>query len=42
MQSVLTSKFWYFALQKKVMAVEAKGNSIENGRIPMEQEGELN
>ncbi|SFN90009.1 hypothetical protein SAMN05660413_02992 [Salegentibacter flavus] len=37
MQSGLTSKSWYFALQKKVVAVEAKGDSNENGRIQMEQ-----
>ncbi|MGM0934560.1 MAG: hypothetical protein ACQEWD_14070 [Bacteroidota bacterium] len=38
MQSGLTSKSWYFALQKKVVAVEARGDSNENGRIQMEQE----
>jgi len=41
MQSGLTFKSWYFALQKKVVAVKARGDSNENGRIQMEQEAEL-
>jgi len=42
MQSGLTFKFWYFASQKKVVAVKARAvNQNVLGRVGKEQEGEL-